>query len=65
MHWVKINFDDVPYDVVAGYTELAAVEYDLKITFADGNVALIDPMPVIFNDGDILSVFAVGDGANL
>ncbi|MGD9048359.1 MAG: hypothetical protein PVF77_09915, partial [Anaerolineae bacterium] len=41
-----------------------AGEYDLKITNADGTVTLIDPMPVTLNDGDIVSLFAVGDGAN-
>ena len=56
--------DDVPYGAVAPYLELPAGEYDLKITTADGGTTLIDPMPVTLNDGDILSVFAVGDGAN-
>jgi hypothetical protein len=27
-------------------------------------VTLIDPVPVTLSDGDILSVFAVGDGVN-
>ncbi|HSJ59123.1 MAG TPA: DUF4397 domain-containing protein [Anaerolineae bacterium] len=59
-----IILDDVPYGAIAGYLELPAGSYDLKITTADGSVTLIDPIPVTLNDGDNLSVFAVGDGAN-
>jgi hypothetical protein len=59
-----VILDDVPYGAVAGYLELPGGEYDLKITTADGSATLIDPMPVTFNNGDILSVFAAGDGAN-
>jgi hypothetical protein len=58
------GFDDVPYDTIANYIELPAGTYDLKITSADGNTTLIDPFPFAVNDGDIVSVFAVGDGAN-
>ncbi len=58
------GFDDVPYDVVADYIELDAGEYDLKITSADGSTTLIDPVPVTFAEGDIVSVLAVGDGMN-
>lgn len=58
------GFDDVPYDVVADYIELAAGEYDLKITSADGSTTLIDPVPVTFNAGDIVSVLAVVDGTD-
>jgi len=58
------GFDDVPYDTIANAIPLAEGRYDLKITNADGTVTLIDPMPATFNDGDILSVFAVGDGTN-
>jgi hypothetical protein len=61
---VLLGFDDVPYDTIADYIELPADTYDLKITSADGSVTLIDPMPVTLNDGDIVSVFAVGDGTN-
>jgi hypothetical protein len=59
-----VILDDVPFGAVADYIELPGGEYDLKITTADGSATLIDPMPVEFNNGDILSVFAVGDGAN-
>jgi subtilisin family serine protease len=59
-----IILDDVPFGAVASYVELPAGSYDLKITSPDGSVTYIDPLPVTFNDGDIVSAFAVGDGAN-
>jgi hypothetical protein len=59
-----IILDDVPYGAVDDYLELEEGLYDLKITTADGSVTLIDPRPVMFNDGDNLSVFAVGDVTN-
>ena len=59
-----VILDDVPYGAVAGYLELPAGVYDLKITTADGSATLIDLMPVSLSDGDILSVLAVGDGVN-
>jgi hypothetical protein len=55
---------DVPYSAVAPYLELPAGEYDLKITTPGGAVTLIDPLPVTFTDGQILSAFATGEGAN-
>jgi uncharacterized repeat protein (TIGR01451 family) len=59
-----VILDDVPFGAIAGYLELPAGEYDLKITTPDGGTTLIDPKPVTFNDGDIVSAFAVGDGVN-
>jgi hypothetical protein len=59
-----VLLDDVPYGAVADYLELDAGTYDLKITTADGSATLIDPMPVTLSAGDIVSVFAVGDGGN-
>ncbi|MGD9317946.1 MAG: DUF4397 domain-containing protein, partial [Anaerolineae bacterium] len=59
-----VLLDDVPYGAIADYEELDAGTYDLKITTPDGTVTLIDPMPVTLNDGDIVSLFAVGDGGN-
>ncbi len=56
--------DDVPFGAVAGYLELPAGTYDLKITTPDGGTILIDPLPVTFGAGDIVTAFAVGDGAN-
>ena len=59
-----VILDDVPYEAVAGYLPLPEGTYDLKITNADGSVTLIDPLPVTLNDGDNLSVFAIGDVTN-
>ncbi len=59
-----IILDDVPFGAVASYLELPAGTYDLKITSPDGATTYIDPLPVTFNDGDIVSAFAVGDGVN-
>ena len=49
-----------------GYADivLPAGTHDLKITTPGGDVTLIDPLPVTVADGDILSIFAVGDGVN-
>ncbi|MFW6136282.1 MAG: hypothetical protein ACOC7N_05630, partial [Chloroflexota bacterium] len=38
--------------------------YDLKITAPGGSPTLIDPFLVAFEEGDILSLFAVADGTN-
>jgi hypothetical protein len=54
----------VPYGIIAPYTLLPAGPYDLKITAPGGTPTLIDPFLVTFNSGDILSVFAVGEGDN-
>jgi hypothetical protein len=59
-----VILNDVPYGAIADYLELTAGTYDLKITSPDGMTTLIDPLAVILGDGDILSIFAVGDGAN-
>jgi hypothetical protein len=55
---------NVAFSDVAGYLELPAGTYDLKITTPGGGTTLIDPLPVTLNDGDILSAFATGEGAN-
>jgi hypothetical protein len=59
-----VILDDVPFGAVAGYLELPAGTYDLKITSPDGMTTYIDPLPVTFAEGDILTAFAVGDGTN-
>lgn len=61
---VDPSLDDVPFGAVTGYLNLPAGTYDLKVTNADGTVTLIDLYPVTLNNGDILSVFATGDGTN-
>jgi hypothetical protein len=55
---------DVVYSAVTPYIQLPAGEYDLKITTPGGDVTLIDPAPVTFTEGQILSAFATGEGAN-
>jgi hypothetical protein len=59
-----VILDDVPYGAVTGYLELAAGEYDLKITSPDGLVIYIDPLPVSFAAGVWYSAYATGDGSN-
>jgi hypothetical protein len=56
---------NVPYKGNSGYLELPAGEYDLKITApGDPGTTLIEVPPVTLNDGDIVTVFAIGDGTN-
>jgi hypothetical protein len=54
-----IDFGDV-----TNYIALTVGEYDLKITTPGGATTLIDPQAVTFTEGQILSAFATGDGAN-
>ncbi len=55
---------DVPYGAVASYLPLDAGTYDLVIAAAGTNCdsVLIDPLPVTFTEGQILTAFAVGNG---
>lgn len=55
---------NVDFGDVTGFLPLPAGEYDLKITTPGGAVTLIDPLPVTFTEGQILSAFATGDGNN-
>ena len=55
---------NVPFGAVADRIELLAGEYDLKITTPGGGITLIDPSPIRFNDGDIVTVLATGEGIN-
>ncbi|MCH8478658.1 MAG: choice-of-anchor J domain-containing protein [Wenzhouxiangella sp.] len=54
----------VDFGDITGFLELPAGAYDLIITSPGGAAVLIDPVEVSFNDGDIVSAFAAGDGAN-
>ena len=56
--------EDVDFGDVSGYLELDAGEYDLVITTPGGGTVLIDPEPVTFAEGDIVSAFATGEGVN-
>ena len=55
---------DVAFGDVTAFIPLAAGVYDLKITTPGGAVTLIDPVPVTFSEGDIVTAFATGDGSN-
>ena len=55
---------DVEYGEDSGFFELVAGDYDLQVASPDGTQTLIDIAPITLNDGDVLTVFAVGDGAN-
>ncbi len=56
--------ENVPFGAVNTRIELPAGEYDLKITTPGGEITLIDPAPVTFAAGDVVSAFAVGEGIN-
>jgi hypothetical protein len=55
---------DVDFGDITGYLELPAGTYDLIITAPGGSPTLINPEPVTFADGDIITAFATGDGSN-
>lgn len=54
----------VPFKGASGYLEIPAGSYDLKVASNDGLVNLIDLAPVDLPAGAVLTVLAVGDGAN-
>lgn len=56
--------DDIDFTDVTAFIPLLAGTYDLKITTPDGATTLINPLPATFNDGDLVTAFAAGDGAN-
>jgi len=56
--------DDVDFSDVTAYIPLDAGTYDLKITTPDGATTLINPLPVTFNEGDLVTAFATGEGMN-
>jgi PKD repeat protein/subtilisin-like proprotein convertase family protein len=56
--------ENVDFGEVTGFIPLDAGTYDLKITTPGGDVTLIDPLPVTFDEGMIISAFASGEGSN-
>ena len=58
----------VPYKAASGYLPLPAGTYDLVVRLSDttacSGLPIIDPKPVELMDGDILTVYAYGDGTN-
>ena len=53
-----------PFGITFPRVELPAGEYDLQVTSPDGAATLIDLAPLTFADGDVVSVFATGEGSN-
>ncbi len=56
--------ENVDYGDVSSFMAMDAGTVDLKITTPGGAETLIDPLPVTFADGAIVSVFATGDDMN-
>jgi len=56
--------ENVDFGILSGYLSLEAGEYDLVITTPGGGTVLIDPEPVTFVAGQIISAFAAGEGVN-
>jgi hypothetical protein len=54
----------VEFGDVTSFIELPAGEYNLIVTTPGGDTTLIDPIPVAFGEGDIVSGFATGEGNN-
>lgn len=58
----------VPYKVASGYLPVPAGIYDLVVRLSDttacAGLPIIDPKPVELLEGDIVTVYAYGDGAN-
>ncbi|MFN2103525.1 MAG: DUF4397 domain-containing protein, partial [Candidatus Promineifilaceae bacterium] len=58
----------VPYKVASGYLPLPAGTYDLVVRLSDTTACtglpIIDPKPVELMDGDVVTVYAYGDGTN-
>ncbi len=54
----------VDYADFSNGLELPAGAYDLRITAPGGEPVLIDPIAIDLSEGQILSAFATGDGAN-
>ena len=54
----------VEFGMQSGYFEVPAGTYDLNVATPDGSTRLIDLAPVTLNAGDIVTVFAIGDGVN-
>lgn len=54
----------VEFGVASDYLELPAGTYDLNVSTPDGSTRLIDLAPVTLGSGDVVTVFAIGDGVN-
>lgn len=54
----------VEFGQQSGFFELPAGTYDLNIATPDGMTRLIDLAPVTLNAGDIVTLYAIGEGVN-
>ena len=54
----------VEFGQESGYLEVPASLYDLNVATPDGSTVLIDLAPVFLKSGDIVTIFAIGDGVN-
>ncbi len=54
----------VEFGQQSGYFELPAGTYDLNIATPDGGTRLIDLAPVTLTAGDIVTLYAIGEGVN-
>jgi|GEM_PF-793654 len=54
----------VEFGQQSGFFEVPAGLYDLNVATPDGSTRLIDLAPVTLNAGDIVTVYAIGDGVN-
>ncbi|WP_395373119.1 DUF4397 domain-containing protein [Marinicella sp. W31] len=55
---------NVEFGEDSGFLEVPAGMYDLQVATTDGSMSLINPAPVMLAEGTVVTVFAVGDGAN-
>lgn len=61
---IVAGLSEVQYGYNSGYFELAEGMYDLNVATPDGSVRLIDLAPINLSEGDIITVFAVGNGSD-
>ncbi|MCX7553745.1 DUF4397 domain-containing protein [Marinicella sp. S1101] len=61
---VVAGLTGVEFGAATDYLELPAGTYDLNVSTPDGSARLIDLAPVTLGAGDVVTVFAIGDGAN-
>jgi len=61
---VVAGLTNVPYGADSGFIQLPAGNYNLVVATPDGSTPLIDPVAVDLTDGQVITVFAVGDIIN-
>ncbi len=58
------GLSNVQFGQNSGYLELPEGLYDLNVATPDGSAVLIDLAPAYLSSGEVINVFAVGDGSN-